>query len=630
MGIENLNEIWPEWNIVEQIGEGSFGKVYKAVREEHGFTDYAAIKVISIPNNRDDLNYLRVEGYDETSSRSYLETIITDVINEIKLMASLKGATNIVSVEDYKVVERTEEIGWDIYIRMELLTSLIEYTSDRKLSEDEVIKLGQDVCSALELCAKRNIIHRDVKPENIFVSSFGDFKLGDFGVARKLEEGNLTSMTTVGAFNYMAPEIRKAKKYGATVDVYSLGLVLYRLLNNNRLPFLDPKAQILSYQDRQNAINRRLSGERLPPPLQAGPQMAKVIIKACQYNPAMRFQTATKFKDDLEAVRKKKNPFMKKILNIAIISGITIACAVVLAFIIPLLLPVTVNPPSESSQSPEPVVPSPINTLEPPSTPVSTPPSTPEPTGSPGDAIDGAVVFECALFESEVRHYIRKPAGELILIADVETIKELRINDRDVTSLAGIEHFTELVSLHAAMNNISELDMSNNHKLQDLYVGDNQLSSLIVGNNPELVNLFCDNNKLTLLDVSGCPMLERLGASGKRLTSIDVTNNPALIYLSTMGSPITEIDVSKNKRLEVLDVYNNELTELDVSNNIRLKALIVSFNSLTELDLRNNPSIERLWVERNRMMTEADILGLDSLTFLDRNNQEMYRFHNQN
>lgn len=302
MTVEQMSTIWPEWDIVEQLGEGSFGKVYKIVREEHGVTSNAAMKVISIPQNDAELSSIRSEGLDEDGTRSYFEGIVTDFVNEIKMMESMKGTSNIVSVEDYKVVEKTDKIGWDIYIRMELLTPLNDYIADKPLTEAEVMKLGQDVCSALELCAQRNIIHRDIKPENLFVSGFGDFKVGDFGIARELEKTS-GSLSQKGTYNYMAPEITTTKHYDATVDIYSLGLVLYKLLNNNRLPFLDPTAQQIQYQDRKDAIDRRFSGEALPKPANASPDLAKVILKACAFSPAQRFKTPTALKDALEAVK---------------------------------------------------------------------------------------------------------------------------------------------------------------------------------------------------------------------------------------------------------------------------------------------------------------------------------------
>lgn len=207
MSVEVLKNIWPEWQIEEKpIGKGSFSEVYKAVRRDHGIESYAAIKEISIPSNQSEIDSLRAEGLDINSTRTYLKGIVNDFVSEIQLMESLKGMQNIVSVEDYKVVEKKEEVGWNIYIRMELLTPFNSYICNKKLTEKDIIKLGCDICTALEVCAKRNIIHRDIKPENIFVNDFGYFKLGDFGIARKMV--NITNgLSQKGTFNYIAPEV---------------------------------------------------------------------------------------------------------------------------------------------------------------------------------------------------------------------------------------------------------------------------------------------------------------------------------------------------------------------------------------------------------------------------------------
>lgn len=302
MSVEVLKQIWPEWQIEgKPLGKGSFGVVYKAVRRDHGVESYAAIKVISIPTDPSEVDSLRSEGLDMNATRTYLQGIVNDFVSEIQLMESLKGVQNIVSVEDYKVVEKTGEIGWDIYIRMELLTSFNAYICDKKLTEEEVIKLGCDICTALEICAKRNIIHRDIKPENIFINDFSYFKLGDFGIARKME--NMTGgLSQKGTFNYMAPEVANSSEYDARVDTYSLGIVLYRLLNGNRLPFLDTEKQLLNPNERRNAVDRRLRGEELPAPCDASPAMADLILRACAYDPNMRFASATEMKQALMSV----------------------------------------------------------------------------------------------------------------------------------------------------------------------------------------------------------------------------------------------------------------------------------------------------------------------------------------
>lgn len=290
-----LKDVWPEWHVVKVIGRGSFGVVYEAVRKNHELESHAAIKVISIPQNESEIDTLRSEGLTNDATKTYLQDVVSDFVSEIRLMESFKGVQNIVSVEDYEVVEKKDSIGWDIYIRMELLTPFNSYICDKTLSEQDVIKLGIDICTALELCAKRNVIHRDIKPENIFINQFGDFKLGDFGIARKLE--NVTGgLSQKGTYNYMAPEIEKGTMYDATVDLYSLGLVLYRFRNKNKLPFLDTEKTLLNPNERVAAIRRRMDGEPLPTPCEASPAMAEVILKACAFEPQNRFQSATEMK----------------------------------------------------------------------------------------------------------------------------------------------------------------------------------------------------------------------------------------------------------------------------------------------------------------------------------------------
>lgn len=302
MGIERLKEFWPEWRVLEPLGSGAFGKVYKAVNEEAGFPVYSAIKVLSIPSTEAELDALRSEGMSIAESKTYFKGIAQDFVNEIKLMNTLRGSSNIVSVEGFKIIEKTSGIGWDIFIRMELLTSFKEYLSDRMPTEEEVVRLGIDISSALEICSQKNIIHRDIKPANIFINGFGSFKLGDFGIAKELEK-TTGAVSSKGTFSYMAPEVAHGERYDATVDIYSLGLVLYTLLNNNRQPLTDPFASSISYNDRKKAIDLRLSGTALPPPCNASPTLANIILAACSYESKKRFSNPTAFKNALMSYR---------------------------------------------------------------------------------------------------------------------------------------------------------------------------------------------------------------------------------------------------------------------------------------------------------------------------------------
>lgn len=308
-----LIDVWPEWKIESVLGRGSYGYVYKAVKNYHNIETRSAIKVIAIPQTESELEELSSEGMTMEQTRTYYQEVVDEIVNEIVMMESLKSVYNVVKIEDYKVCERKDAFGWDIYIRMELLTSLNTYLCDKKLTEQEVIKLGEDICSALIICNKKDIIHRDIKPENIFVNEFGDFKLGDFGIARKLE--NLTfGLSQKGTFNYMAPEMATSSFYDKTVDIYSLGVVLYKLLNGNRLPFLDASKQLLSPFERKQAVEMRLKGDDLTPPRDASPETASVVLKACAYLPENRYQGAKEMKDALLSIGNLKTEVLPESL----------------------------------------------------------------------------------------------------------------------------------------------------------------------------------------------------------------------------------------------------------------------------------------------------------------------------
>ena len=294
--------VWPEWELIEKIGEGSFGKVYKAKRTERGRSFYSAIKIISIPASKGELDSVRSEMNNEQSTREYFRNLVEDCIQEIYTMEHFCGNSHVVSFEDFKVVEYLDEIGWDISIRMEYLTSFMDYCTGKELTEKEVIKLGCDLAMALIYCRKLNIIHRDVKPENIFVSRFGDFKLGDFGIARE-QAHTMSNISKKGTYSYMAPEIYKGEKYDSSIDIYSLGIVLYKLMNQNRLPFLSLDKQLITYRDKETALARRMAGEKMPAPVNASAAFSHIILKACAYEPGKRYRKPEDMLRDLEKLR---------------------------------------------------------------------------------------------------------------------------------------------------------------------------------------------------------------------------------------------------------------------------------------------------------------------------------------
>ena len=305
---ELMRKVWPDWEITERIGEGSFGEVYKAKRTDLAGESWSAIKVTTIPRSESELDALRSEGLSPEQAHTYLENVVRDYSHEIRLMESVKGHSNIVSIEDHSIYEHTDRTAWNILIRMELLTPLTKYSALNDISEKDVVRLGTDLCRALSVCAARRIVHRDIKPENIFVNEFGDFKLGDFGVARKLEHTTM-GFTRTGALNFMAPEVFNDAKPemsfedAAKTDIYSLGLVMYFLANHSRLPFLPEDKKILSLDDRKKAFAERLSGKEFPRPCEGISEgLWQVIRKACAFDPGQRYASAREMQEAIEGL----------------------------------------------------------------------------------------------------------------------------------------------------------------------------------------------------------------------------------------------------------------------------------------------------------------------------------------
>lgn len=289
------------WHVVQQIGKGSFGCVYEIQREDFGEVYKAALKVISIPRSEEEMETTcRERGlYDEKSVTQYYESAVAEVTKEFAFMTKLKGNTNIVSYEDHQLRKHANGIGWDVLVRMELLTPLSKYVYMHPLYCRDVVQLGIDICNALERCKRYEMIHRDIKMDNIFVSDQGDFKLGDFGVAR-IAEHTLSVMSKTGTPNYMAPEVEKGQAYGSNVDIYSLGVVMYRLLNCDRFPFFPSYPQPIVYQDVEKANIKRLKGEKLSCPVNAQDDLGKIVLRACEYNPEERYSDPVEMKKDLE------------------------------------------------------------------------------------------------------------------------------------------------------------------------------------------------------------------------------------------------------------------------------------------------------------------------------------------
>lgn len=297
--IYNFEPLWGSWKIDSCIGMGSSGKVYKIVKEDYNNKYYSAVKFMCLPSEAEYNYILSSLGNHEDTIANYWEDYIKDISKEISLLYNLKGHSNIISYEDHQIERIRNKNKWYIFIRMEYAIPLNDYVNDKKMTQKDVLKLGIDICTALELCHAKNIIHRDIKEANIFVSANNTYKLGDFSVSKDISNATHAG-TKVGTLNYMPPEIMFCKEYGNNVDIYSLGLVLYKLLNNGRMPFLPKYPEKVTLKDLEIANMKRLTSGIFEPLDNVNGFLNEVIKKACSKEPKDRYQSATEFKEDLK------------------------------------------------------------------------------------------------------------------------------------------------------------------------------------------------------------------------------------------------------------------------------------------------------------------------------------------
>jgi len=266
--------VMSHWQIDKCIGKGSISTVYEA---HHTGSQYkSAIKVI-----HSSFQYFDIAKTDITH-RVYDASQMVQL--ELDNMVGLKGTGYIVDYEDHDAVENSDG-SQDIIIRMELLQPLSDLLRSRTLSREEVIRLGIDICKALEFCDKNNVIHCDVKPSNIYVNKWGGYKLGDFSASTK--SGEKRNSDLVGTLKYMAPEVYAGKPFSSNIDTYSLGLVMYELLDSG------------SPVSKEAALYQRFSGAQLPRLPRADETLQSIILKACAYKPKDRFSSATEMLNEL-------------------------------------------------------------------------------------------------------------------------------------------------------------------------------------------------------------------------------------------------------------------------------------------------------------------------------------------
>lgn len=294
---------YQNWKPVRTLGGDSYGTVYEIARDDgFGMVDHAALKVLSIPAAPEDFDTLVAEGRTPEEVTALFHRQVETIARQLMAVDAISDEPNLLRCEDHVIRAHADGRGWDIYVRTELLPSLPDYLRNHPHGEADIIRLGAGLCSALETCHRRGIVHGDIKPRNVFVGggNFNEqvtYKLGDFGMAQFSAVDNTN--------DFMAPEVLCGAPVSPASDLYSVGMVLYWALNERRIPFVPLPPTAVEASDLAIAREQRLRGDPLPEPLHGSQALKNIVMRACADDPAQRYASVEEFRAALLAVARR-------------------------------------------------------------------------------------------------------------------------------------------------------------------------------------------------------------------------------------------------------------------------------------------------------------------------------------
>jgi serine/threonine protein kinase/tetratricopeptide (TPR) repeat protein len=262
------------YQIIEELGKGGMGKVYKALDKE--IDGRVALKLIKSEIAAD-------------------EKTINRFRNELKIARDI-AHKNVCRMYHLAKHEGTHYIVME-YVSGEDLKSFIRRS--RQLTPGTAISIAKQVCEGLSEAHKLGTVHRDLKPQNIMIDKDGNARIMDFGIARTLKEKGITGAgVMIGTPEYMSPEQVEAKEVDQRSDIYSLGVILYEMVTG-RVPF---------EADTPFAVGMKHKSEIPQDPKELNSQipadLSKVILRCLEKDKAKRYQSADELHTELSNIEK--------------------------------------------------------------------------------------------------------------------------------------------------------------------------------------------------------------------------------------------------------------------------------------------------------------------------------------
>lgn len=263
------------FSIGAALSEHDGVRCYPALRDND--ENKYIVKIISIPASQSQVDALLLTGAfrDPAAILDYFRELADKTEKEAACLKNLARLEGFLSFEGWQVVPKEHgELGYEVYLLCSFRQALEKYVRRNNMTHLGALNLGIDMCNALSAARRAGWIYVDLKPSNIFISENKEYRIGDLGLI-ELEGLELASLGAKYRSAYTAPELQdEMLSPNTTMDTYALGLILYQLFNNGQLPQVAHPTE-----------------DPLPPPVNADYEMAEILLKACDPDPAKRWES---------------------------------------------------------------------------------------------------------------------------------------------------------------------------------------------------------------------------------------------------------------------------------------------------------------------------------------------------